>query len=522
MADRPQPLKLAGWTGIAVAAAIPAIIAATSFAVVLAAEGRWSLGAADVAALRFTIWQAFLSGLISVLLAIPLARALARRRFTGRSLLITLLGAPFLLPVIVAVFGLLAIFGRAGLLNTGLTYFGYPPISIFGLHGVVLAHVFLNLPLATRLLLQGWQSIPAERFRLAASLDLGPSAIFRHLEVPMLARALPPAFLVIFVICTTSFAVALTLGGGPRATTVELAIYQAIRFEFDMTRAAVLSSVQLVITGVAAVIALKWAATTGFGAGLDRVSERWDSQSFVARGLDATLIVFGTLFLLAPMTAVVLRGAPFVAGLPESVWISVTRSLLVAAISTGFVALGSVAVALAAARIGQKARYVEAAGLMAIAASPMVVGTGLFIILLAFVDPSDVALPVTALVNAMVTLPFALRVLIPAVRDAEVTFGRLADSLSLTGWARMRLVVLPRVRRPLGFSAGLAAALSMGDLGVVALFADPDTATLPLQIYRLMGAYRMDDAAGASLLLLTISFLLFWMCDWGGRRGATD
>ena len=75
MADRAQPLRLAGWTGIAVAAAIPAIIAATSFAVVLVAEGRWSLGAADVAALRFTIWQAFLSGLISVLLAIPLARA---------------------------------------------------------------------------------------------------------------------------------------------------------------------------------------------------------------------------------------------------------------------------------------------------------------------------------------------------------------------------------------------------------------------------------------------------------------
>ena len=43
---------------------------------------------------------------------------------------------------------------------------------------------------------------------------------------------------VIFVICLTSFAVALTLGGGPRATTIELAIYQAFRFEFDLARAA--------------------------------------------------------------------------------------------------------------------------------------------------------------------------------------------------------------------------------------------------------------------------------------------
>ena len=233
-------------------------------------------------------------------------------------------------------------------------------------------------------------------------------------------------------------------------------------------------------------------------------------------------IVITTLFLLAPLTAVVLRGAPYVADLPDAVWTSVTQSLIVAAVSTVLVVLGALAVALAAARLGPNARYVEGAGLLAIAASPLVVGTGLFVIVFPFADPSRLALPVTALVNAMVTMPFALRVLIPAVRDAESLYGRLSDSLALTGWARLRLVILPRIRRPLGFSAGLAAALSMGDLGVVALFADPETATLPLQIYRLMGAYRMDDAAGASLILLAVSFFLFWACDWGGRRGATD
>ncbi|MDE0211034.1 MAG: thiamine/thiamine pyrophosphate ABC transporter permease ThiP, partial [Boseongicola sp.] len=86
------------------------------------------------------------------------------------------------------------------------------------------------------------------------------------------------------------------------------------------------------------------------------------------------------------------------------------------------------------------------------------------------------------------------------------------------GWARLRLVVLPRLRRPLGFSAGQAAALSMGDLGVIALFANPDTATLPLQVYRLMGAYRMEEAGGAAVLLLALSFGVFWILDRGARR----
>ena len=60
----------------------------------------------------------------------------------------------------------------------------------------------------------------------------------------------------------------------------------------------------------------------------------------------------------------------------------------------------------------------------------------------------------------------------------------------------------------------------MGDLGVIALFADPDNATLPLQMYRLMAAYRSDDSAAAALLLLLASFGLFWIFDRGGRADA--
>ncbi len=157
---------------------------------------------------------------------------------------------------------------------------------------------------------------------------------------------------------------------------------------------------------------------------------------------------------------------------------------------------------------------------MTLAASPFVIGTGLFILLYPFADPFALALPVTATVNAAMALPFVLRALLPALAEARLADGRLADSLGMAGLARFRLVTWARLRRPMGFAAGLAAALSMGDLGVIALFAPPEVATLPLLMQRLMAAYRMEAAAGVALVLVALTYALFWAFDRGGRLDA--
>ncbi len=507
--------------GPGAAALVAALTLGPLAAVALRAEEAPRLGPADWAAIRFTLVQAALSALISVTLAIPVARALARRAFPGRGLLVTLLGAPFILPVMVAVLGLLAVFGRSGILSALLGLFGLPPLPIYGLHGVVLAHVFFNLPLATRLILQGWLAIPAERFRLAAALDLPPRSVARLLEWPMLRAVLPGAALVIFLICTTSFAVALALGGGPRGTTVELAIYQAFRFDFDLGRAALLSLIQFAICAGAALLAWRVSLPSGLGGGLDRVVDRRGIGGTGMRLLDALAIGLAALFLLTPLAMIVLRGAPALASLPPEVWAAALRSLAVAAASTAI----TLALVLPLALLSQRLRgagpgAVEAVAALPIAVSPLVIGTGLFIVIHPLADPVALALPVTALVNAAMSLPFAYRAIAPALAETEAVHGRLADSLGLTGWARLRLLVLPRLARPLGFAAGLAAALSMGDLGVIALFADPGHVTLPMQLYGLMSGYQMDRAAGAALLLLVLSLALFWLCDRGGRMHA--
>lgn len=476
-----------------------------------------SLGPSDWAAVRFSVTQALLSALFSTILGIPVARALARRRFAGRNILITLMGAPFILPAVVAVLGLLAVFGRSGVFNQGLAALGIPTFSIYGLHGVVIAHVFLNLPLATRMILQGWLAIPAERVRLSQSLGFRPRETFLHLEWPMLREVLPGTLLVILVVCLTSFAVVLTLGGGPAATTIELAIYQAVRFEFDLSRAAGLAGIQLMIGGVAAVLAWLVVRPAGFGIGLDR-DQRLTAPQGWRRWTDGGVLVAASLFLAVPILSVFLRGLPGMVDLPASVWPAAFRSVVVALICAGITT--AVALTLAWHTARRPTPILEAAATLPLATSGLVLGTGLFLLVQPFVPPMTMALPVTVLVNVALSLPYLYRILLPETRALVSDFGRLSESLSMTGWPRLRWLILPRLARPLGFGAGIAAALSMGDLGVIALFAGDQQATLPLVVGQLTGAYRLDAAASAAMILVGLSFALFWIFDAGGRRAA--
>ncbi len=520
MARRIKPLTFAGSAALAF---VGLLVFAPLAALWFKAEGAGALSRADISAIRFTLFQAFLSAFLSILLAIPTARALSRRRFRGRGLLVTLLGAPFLLPVIVAVLGILAVWGRAGVVSGLLSAIDIGPLNIYGLSGILLAHVFFNLPLATRLILQGWSGIPAEHFRLAAQLNMRPRDIFRQIEIPMLKGILPGAFLLIFLLCVTSFAVALTLGGGPQATTIELAIYQALRFDFNLGQAALLGLVQFAICALVVAASLKLSVQADFGGTLGGYIRRFDAKTGWMLWQDRLVLVAVTLFLGAPMLAVVWRGFPRLFHLPAALWPAIFNSLLVA-LASAFLALG-LALVLAGfidtlkTNRPKAGKLAESLGLMTLAISPFVLGTGLFLLIYPRANPFTLALPVTALVMAAVSLPVALRSLLPAFAQNRLAYGQLADSLGMSGLSRFRLFLWPAIRKPAGFATGLAAALSMGDLGVITLFAPPDVETLPLLMYRLMGAYRMEDAASVALVLVALTLLVFWAFDKGGRLG---
>ena len=473
--------------------------------------------------LRFTLYQATLSTVLSIVLGLPVALALSRRQdFPGRIWIIRLMAVPMGLPVIVGAFGIITIWGRQGVLNTALVFAGAEqPFSIYGLSGILVAHVFFNLPLAVRLMLAGLERIPGEYWRMAASLGMGPVSVFRFIEWPAVSRLVPGIAGLVFMLCATSFTLVLMLGGGPAATTLEVAIYQALRFDFDPQRAIALSVLQIAITAVLLGLLAFLPSPEAEIASLGRPVRRFDGKRVGARLWDGAAIIFAVLLVGLPLVAITVSGLgadlPRLLSAPIFLRAAAT-SLAIAAFSATLVVLCCFAIIGARQAVGSKRHAAQplrllsatlgAGSSLVLLVPPVVLGSGWFLLLRPFGDVSFYAPVLVALINMLMALPLAMRVLEPAFTSHFLRTSRLSASLGLQGLTRLRFADLPVLRRPLLMAFSFAMALSLGDLGAVALFGSENFVTLPWLVYSNMGSYRTNDAAGYAFILGVVCLLL--------------
>lgn len=469
---------------------------------------------------RFTLLQATLSTLLSILLAIPVARALARQRdFPGRVWIIRLSVVPLGLPALVVALGVIEVWGRQGVVNDLLGLAGLQsPVSVYGLAGILIAHVFFNLPLAARFLLAALERIPAEYWLTSTNLGMGSGAVFRLIEWPVIRRVLPGIAGLVFMLCVTSFTIVLTLGGGPAATTIEVAIYQALRFDFDPERAVLLAALQILVTaGLLWLISL-FGRPREEGMTAGRAIRRFDSRRH--RLPDGLVILLFTVFTAAPLAATLVSGLS--ADLGRLVLDPLLHRALLTSLAIAFAsACLSLALALPIVLVPRLAeggeagvvtrlmgRTLPAAGSLILLVPPVVVATGWFLVLRTFGETGRFAPAVVTTLNALMALPFVVRVLEPAYRTHLARSARLALSLGVTGLHRLRWIDLPALKKPLLTAFAFAMALSLGDLGAVAIFGAEGFTTLPWLLFSRMASYRTADAAGIALLLGAICLLL--------------
>ncbi|MCP2001661.1 membrane component of an ABC superfamily thiamine transporter [Buttiauxella ferragutiae ATCC 51602] len=536
MATRRQPL-IPGWL-------IPGLCAATLVvAVALAAfMALWfNAPQTDIRALvqdsylwhvlRFSFWQAFLSASLSVFPAIFLARALYRRRFPGRVALLRLCAMTLVLPVLVAVFGILTVYGREGWLAVLCARLGIEwSFSPYGLKGILLAHVFFNLPMATRLLLQALENIPNEQRQVAAQLGMQGWNFFRFVEWPWLRRQILPAAALIFMLCFASFATVLSLGGGPQATTIELAIFQALSYDYDPARAALLAMVQMVCC--LGLVLMSQRLSRAISAGVSQMQSWRDPQDNLRRKLcDGLLITLALLLLLPPLLAVIIDGinSGFNSVLSQPVlWQALFTSLRIA-VGAGLISVVITVMLLWSSRelrLRNRAfagQALELSGMLILAMPGIVLATGFFLLLNNTVGLPQSADGIVIFTNALMAIPYALKVLENPMLDVAERYNKLCQSLNITGVNRLRYIELRALKRPLAQALAFACVLSIGDFGVVALFGNEDFRTLPFYLYQQIGSYRSQDGAVTALVLLILCFALFTLIEkLPGRYSQND
>ena len=486
-----------------------------------------SLGPRFAKTLGWTTLQATVSTLLSVLVGCAIAWALShQQKFPGRGLLIALLSSALVLPTLVVVLGLVTVLGRNGWLNQLInTLFSVKPDAwLYGLGGIVIAHCYFNASFAARALLTRFEAIPEEQHKLAKSLGLSAWQRFKLIEWPAIATGIPALATTIFLLCFTSFAIVLILGGSPKYNTLEVSIFEAIKLDFNLGRALGLALAQLAICAI--LVALN-TTTKSFDRLISTRSRSFTghSDSRAAQLIQiSTIVLTGTAFLL-PLFAIVYDGwsADLSAIIkdPQFARASLT-SISVAILSTVVVVLISLALTIChttlsvSQRLGNArwaqvgARFISFSATLYLAVPALVLGFGFFLIARQYGGANNYW-AATALVtaNVLMVLPFALVTLLPASAKAANKYDRLAFSLGVSGFSRWRLVESALLRNELVYVASIAFCMSLGDLGIIALFGSQDFATLPWLLYQKMGAYRTTEAAGIALFMLMLTLTVF-------------
>jgi thiamine transport system permease protein len=509
------------------ATAVPLLFLGVFFAyplVTILGRGLWPGGHVDLSPLGdvlgdgglrgvvwFTLWQAAVSTLLTLVAALPAAYVLTRYRFRGRAATRALVTVPFVLPTVVVGSAFLAL--------------GVEP----SLAAILLAHVFFNYAVVVRAVGGLWSHLDPRQEEAARVLGASRWRAFMTVTLPALRPAILAASSIVFLFTFTSFGVILILGGPTRAT-LETEIYRQTTQLLDLRTAAALSIVQLAAVVALLLVTGRLQARRAVAINLRPASE----ASRRPRTRAEWLVVGGTLTWMAlllgvPVGVLVARSLDTAHGVGFAYYRAlgevhagsilfvapgdaIANSLLYAMAAMAMaVAVGGLA-AFAVAR-SRRGGALDAALALPLGVSAVTVGFGFLIAL--DEPPLDLrtSWAIVPIAHALVAVPFVVRIAVPVLRSID---PRLREAAALLGASPRRVwreVDLPVVSRALLVGAGFAFAISLGEFGATVFIARPESPTLPVVIFRLLGQPGASNfgaamAASTILMVLTVAAVL--------------
>lgn len=492
--------------------------------------------------LWFTTWQAALSTLLTLLLALPGAYIFARYRFFGKGLFLALMTIPFVLPTVVTATAFRALLGPGGMVNElliALFTLDRPPVRIEqSLIYFLLAHIFYNYALILRLVGGYWAGLNPDLAAAARMLGASPWQCFRRVTLPLLLPAIGAAALLVFIFCFTSFGIILILGG-PGYATLEVEIYRQAVQLFNLPMAAALSLVQIAVNFGLMWLHARLSRRVSFFGG-DSGSKASPARSRSSRLLILANLLAIALLLLTPLLALLFHSFSSEEGftlayyralvMVDSGSVFFIAPLAAIGNSIGFAAVAmvlAVLLGLAAATFlatdrSRATSLWDALLMLPLATSAVTLGFGYIITLNR--PPLDLrdSLALIPIAHTLVAFPFVVRCILPSLRRIPTSLREAASLLGCSPLQVWRRVDLPLSRQAILVGAVFAFSISMGEFGASAFVTRPHTATMPVAIFRFLGQpgeLNYGQAMAMSSLLMLVTCSAFWLL---GRYAADN
>ncbi len=490
--------------------------------------------------LKFTFFQAALSTLLTLLVALPGAWLYGQYNFPGKTFFRVLTTIPFVLPTVVVAAAFHALLGESGVLNSilmGLLNVSTPPVRIEQtMYFFLLAHVFYNYCIVVRIVGGYWEAADPKLRQAAAMLGASPLKVFFHVSLPLLMPAIASAALLIFIFCFTSFGVILILGG-PLYATLEVEIYRQTISLFNLPMAATLSLIQIICNFLLMWLHGRLVAIHSFSWFGGSSQKQTAGNSLVGKKIKIFItanMIFVIMLILFPMLGLLIHSLHGEHGWTisyyQALFIDKENSLffvspfmaITNSIGFGMAAmLIGLAVGLPAAvflaRAGKKGTgFMDAVIMLPLATSAVTLGLGYII---SFNKPPlnirDSVL-IIILAHSLVAFPFIIRCLLPSLRAIPVRLKEAAVMSGASPFAVMTKIDFPLIKKPLLAAAIFAFAISMGEFGASIFITRPETPTLPVAIFRYLsrpGELNYGQAMAMSVILMLVTMLAFFLME---------
>lgn len=483
-------------------------------------------------AVWLTVWQAVVSTIATLIIALPAAYVLYRKSFRGQQFYRAIITVPLVLPTIIVAI-IFTSFQKAHEMysDIGIAFFAENKI-----YWIIAAHVFINFAIAVRTIGSMWAGLdraPEEAAEIAGASRL---RIFFEVSAPMLRPALVSAAALVFLFCFTSYGVIVVLGGG-QINSIETQISVAALQFLDLPKAAILAILQTAITLGAFALGQRYASGA---TGLDQLAEASVGAPLDKRDRPALWVTLAFVWgvLIIPILLLIARAFDGPGGLGLNNFVNLAtqgerellnitvwqaggnsfRNLTVALLIS--LPLGLLVSYLTSRRHRQKQRsagrrwptpnrMLDSMFMLPMGVSSVVLGLGY---LVSFghgplaIRSSWVVLP---LVQALIALPLIIRVLQPALQSIELEQLEAAATSGANSWQIWWRLELPLIAPALKTAAVFAILVSVGEFGAASLLVTADQATLSTVLAQLISRpggtnYGMAMAMSALLVLLTV------------------